>query len=55
MKRLLLLLLLMAPAEEAWPLWAEQQAIKFCEYRSIGIETLAAIQAANRDLRIDYP
>ena len=53
MKRLLLLPLLMAPAAEARPLWAEQQAIKFCENRSIGIETLTAIQAANRDLRTD--
>ena len=56
MKRLLLLLpLLMAPAAQAWPLWEEQQAIKFCEYRSIGIDTVTAILAANRDLRTDYP
>ena len=54
-RRLLVLTLVMAPAAQAWPLWAEQQAIKFCEYRSIGIDTLTAVQAANRDLRTDYP
>ena len=44
----------MAPAAQAWPLWAEKQAIKFCEYRSIGIDTVTAIQAVRRDLN-EYP
>ena len=55
MRKLLLLLpFLMAPAAQAWPLWAEQQAIKFCEYRAIGIDTITAIQAVRRDLN-EYP
>ena len=55
MKRLLLFLpLLMAPAAQAWPFWAEDQAKRFCEYRSVGVSTEKAMFAANRDQKNDY-
>ncbi|MEC7738056.1 MAG: hypothetical protein VYE46_04170 [Cyanobacteriota bacterium] len=54
-KVLLLLPLLLAPAAQAWPYWAEVHAESFCEYRSIGLSTEKSWGASYRDLLAQYP